>query len=188
MDNPNRKAFIELSSEDFERISIKILKEQTSNLNDVIIEHNKIIKTFDGNYQIDGYIEFTLMGTQFRAIIECKHYKSSISREKVQVLQGKIQSLGAHKGILISTANFQSGAIDYAKIHGIALIQLTEESTNYITRDIHFNSNTFGNRLSNYSQSMQYNGVLIEKSGDNSINCVYLNNSINALENFLTNI
>lgn len=53
------------------------------------------MESYDGNYQIDGYIEFTVMGIKYQLIIKCKHYKSAITRKEVQVLYGKIQSLGA---------------------------------------------------------------------------------------------
>ena len=45
------------------------------------------------------------------------------------VLHRKLDSIGAQKGIMISTGGYQSGAIEYAKEHGIALI---------IVKDYHF--------------------------------------------------
>lgn len=64
------------------------------------------------------------MGVEFKVIAECKRYSSSVSREKVAVSADKVRSLGAHKGIMISTSGFQSGAYKYAKKHGIALMQV----------------------------------------------------------------
>jgi len=181
---PTQKAFMDLTPEQFEKHSLELLSEQTQRLENLVIEHNKIIKSYDGNYQIDGYIEFTMMGIKYKTIIECKHYKSAITREKIQVLYGKIQSLGAQKGILISTSNFQSGALEYARIHGIALIQMTEAGTTYETRskmDIIMNSK--GKPL-NYGKS--YSGVLIKKNKIGGINCSYLSRSNKSLEKFLT--
>lgn len=83
MYNPMEKSFMNLTPTEFEQFSLDLLKEQTNNLPNVKFEHNKIIKTHDGNYQIDGYIEFELMSVIYRTIVECKHYKESISREKV---------------------------------------------------------------------------------------------------------
>ena len=56
-------------------------------------------------------------------------YKNKVNREKVAVLHRKLDSIGAQKGIMISTGGYQSGAIEYAKEHGIALI---------IVKDYHF--------------------------------------------------
>ena len=176
-------AHMSLTPEEFEKYSLDILSEQSRNLENVKIEHNKWIEVSDGNYQIDGYIEFEVMGVKYKTIIECKHYKSSIPREKVQVLYGKIQSLGAQKGILISTSNFQSGAIEYAKVHGIALIQLTEA-------DVHFEVRGRMNVIMQhgrtpYNNGKPYSGVLISKGDIGGVSCSYLSRSNRSLEEFL---
>lgn len=72
------------------------------------------------------------MSVQFKVIAECKRYTSPVNREKVVVLADKVKSLGAHKGILISTSGFQSGAHEYAKKHGIALIQILDKHVVHI--------------------------------------------------------
>jgi hypothetical protein len=59
-------------------------------------------------------------------VIEAKYHKNPIKRELVQVLHSKVQSVGAHKGVLVATAPFQRGALDFAKAHGIALVAVTE--------------------------------------------------------------
>lgn len=65
-------------------------------------------------------------------IAECKRYTNPVNREKVVILADKVKSLGAHKGILISTSGFQSGAHEYAKKHGIALIQILDKHVVHI--------------------------------------------------------
>ena len=82
----------------------------------------------DGTYQIDVYAEFTALNSKFKVLCECKQYTSSVSREKVAVLHDKIESIGAHKGILLATSDFQSGAIQYAQAHGIALIKVEDHT------------------------------------------------------------
>ena len=57
------------------------------------------------------------MGVLYKTIVECKHYKYPISREIVQKVYDNLRAIGAQKGIVVSTSNFQSGAIDYAKAH-----------------------------------------------------------------------
>ncbi|MGY4794883.1 restriction endonuclease [Lysinibacillus fusiformis] len=181
---PVKDAYLELTPEEFERYSLDLLFEQTQNLENLVFEHNRIIEAHDGNYQIDGYIEFTFMGLKYKTLVECKHYKSAITREKVQILHTKIQSLGAQKGILISTSNFQSGAIEYAKIHGIALIQLTEAGIDYEVRD-RMNVIMAHSRMP-FNYGKPYCGVLIAK-GDVGITCSYLSRSNISLEEFLQN-
>lgn len=80
----------------------------------------------DGIYEIDIDITYDALGVEFRILVECKKYSNSIKREVLQVLHQKIQSIGAHKGIICSTSDFQSGALEYAKKHGIACIKVAE--------------------------------------------------------------
>ena len=177
---PVREAYLELTPEEFEKYSLELLSEQTKDLENLKIEHNRVIEAFDGNYQIDGYIEFTVMGIKYKTLVECKHYKSSITREKVQILYEKIQSLGAQKGILISTSNFQSGAIQYASIHGIALIQLTEADIHYETR-----GRLYGLPPHNYGK--KYAGVLLKQGDSGGIICSHLSERRQTLKEFLEN-
>lgn len=88
------------------------------------IEHNVKLTASDGTYQIDVYATYTALGAEMKILAECKQYKKSVGRDKVEVLESRLRSLGAQKGILLSTAGFQSGAIDFAKAHGIALVQM----------------------------------------------------------------
>ncbi len=180
---PTKKAFMDITPEQFEKYALDLLAEQTRGLENLVIEHNKLIEAYDGNYQIDGYIQYTMMGIDFKTIVECKHYKSAITREKVQILLSKIRSIGAHKGILISTSNFQRGAIEFAQNHGIALIQITEAGTEYELRDrmnIIMNS-----RSKPYNYGKPYSGVLQKSTKGEGISCSYLSRSNKVLKDFL---
>ena len=88
------------------------------------IEHDVKLTASDGTYQIDVYATYTALGAEMKILAECKQYKKRVGRDKVEVLESRLRSLGAQKGILLSTAGFQSGAIDFAKAHGIALVQV----------------------------------------------------------------
>ncbi|SCY77596.1 restriction endonuclease [Butyrivibrio sp. INlla14] len=63
----------------------------------------------------------------FKVLCECKQFKNPVKRDVVVLLDGKIRSLGAQKGIICSTSGFQKGAIKYAKEHGIALFQIYDK-------------------------------------------------------------
>ena len=80
-----------------------------------------------GQYQIDVYAEFIALSVKFKVIVECKRCTKPVEREKVVILADKVWSLGAHKGVLISTSGFQKGALEYAKKHGIALLQIFDK-------------------------------------------------------------
>lgn len=124
----------EMEPVEFEKACLNVLKgfAEEEQLKDFEIAHNKIIKASDGKYQIDIYAKFTAMGAQFNVLCECKRYKYSVSREKVAVLHQKLESLGAQKGILISTSDFQCGAIEYGRVHGITLIKVEDNHFEYL--------------------------------------------------------
>ena len=132
--NPFRDLVSSISPTEFEQYCTEILKEYAiaEDLKDFSIQHNVVIPADDGTYQLDIFATFTALGVQFKVIAECKRYKNPVNREKVVILADKVKSLGAHKGILISTSGFQSGAHEYAKKHGIALIQVLDKHVVHI--------------------------------------------------------
>lgn len=95
------------------------------------IEHDVKLTASDGTYQIDVYATYTALGAEMKILAECKQYKKRVGRDKVEVLESRLHSLGAQKGLLLSTAGFQSGAIQFAEKHGIALIQVFDTRVNW---------------------------------------------------------
>lgn len=119
-----------ISPSEFEEFCMGLLKtyaveEHLKNFN---IEHNVKQEAPDGTYQLDIYASFTALDVELKILCECKQYTSTVKRERVELLDSRLKSLGMHKGILLSTSGFQSGAIRYAKSHGIALIQVFDHS------------------------------------------------------------
>ena len=127
----------DISPKEFELLvkDLILAEGQRENLPFLEVQHDTKEKGGDGTYQIDIKAKFRIFGgSDITVLIECKHYKSSIKREKVELLYSRLQSLGAQKGILCSTSPFQQGAIDFAKSHGIALIFVMEGRFTYETR------------------------------------------------------
>jgi restriction system protein len=119
---------------EFERLVAELLREAGRDLPDFRLEKQELIRAHDGQYRIDVALSFTQLGVHFLVLVECKDHARPIEREDVQVLADKTRAAGAHKAILFSTNGFQRGAIDYARIHGIALIRLVEGALTYETR------------------------------------------------------
>jgi hypothetical protein len=88
----------------------------------------------DGVYDFDATVRYTLASMDFLVVVEAKRHAHPIKRSDVQTLHSKIQSVGAHKGVLVSTAPFQKGALAFALVHGIALVKVTEGSFTFETR------------------------------------------------------
>lgn len=122
---------LSITPTEFEHFCYDILKgyAEEENLKNFVITHDEKITADDGTYQIDIYAEFTALSSTIKVLCECKQYKSRINRDKVVILRDKLNSTGTHKGILLSTSEFQSGAIQYAKAHGIALIKVEDHKT-----------------------------------------------------------
>lgn len=136
--NPYREFVSSISATEFEEYCLEVLKAyaESESLNDFSMLHNQKIQTDDGDYQIDIYAEFIALSVRFKVIIECKRYTRPVEREKIVVLADKVRSLGGHKGILISTSGFQSGASEYAKKHGIALLQIFDKHVMHIQNSL----------------------------------------------------
>ena len=112
-----------------------------------------------------------------------KNYKRRIEREIVQTLYDKLRATGTQKGILISTSNFQTGSIQYATEHGIALIQLTESGNHCVTRSLNMITNRAGITPSNFGSP--YVGVLLRSKKQGLITCSYLTFLRDGLKPFL---
>lgn len=95
--------------------------------------HDKI-KGNDGTYDFDVTVRFEFGGMAFTVLVEAKQHKNPIKRELVQVLHQKLQSVGAQKAAMISTAPYQAGALEFARQHGIALATLTEGRFTFETK------------------------------------------------------
>ncbi|GAA0547481.1 hypothetical protein GCM10010172_31590 [Paractinoplanes ferrugineus] len=98
------------------------------------VQHLESIEAPDGVYIMDVTARFQLAGMDFLILFECKRHKTRVKRSDVQVLHTKLQSIGAHKGVVVSAAGFQRGALEFAEMHGIACVRLVDNAWNYLTR------------------------------------------------------
>jgi restriction system protein len=122
-----------LTPEEFELLVKAWLESVSSPLEAFTASHLETLQGRDGEYSIDVTARFKAFdGASFLVVIECKKHKNPIKREVVQVLREKQLSLGAQKAMVVATSEFQSGAIEYASNHGIALVQVVEGSVMYI--------------------------------------------------------
>ncbi len=109
---------------------------------DIDVKHQENLKTVTNReYNIDLNYKFNVGGVDYLTIIECKHWKSTITRDLILTVKEKASDLAAHKSILVTTKGFQSGAIEYAKEKGVGLIKMTtsgqvEVVANFLGADI----------------------------------------------------
>ncbi|GAB3327752.1 hypothetical protein GCM10027299_28800 [Larkinella ripae] len=120
---------------EFEKLVCNYLKESGQGLPELTVQHNVQSDVDDGDYQIDVRAEFEAFGgSKFITLVECKLYKSKVKREKVEILNSRLKSIGANKGMIFSTSGFQKGALTYAERHKIALVWVIEGKFTYMTK------------------------------------------------------
>jgi hypothetical protein len=92
--------------------------------------HQKVFVGRVSQREIKVDLAFTLSiggGAEFLVIVECKRYNAAVSVDNIEEFHSKLDDIGAHKGIVVTTVGFQEGAIKTAKGRGIALALLTTE-------------------------------------------------------------
>jgi restriction system protein len=125
---------VNLTPLEFEHEVKAFLERQRGALESFAVEHRESIAGSDGEYEIDVTVRFEALGADFLVVVECKQQSRAVERDVVQVLADRVRSIGAHKGMIFTTASYQSGALDYARAHGIALVRLADGSSFYMTR------------------------------------------------------
>jgi hypothetical protein len=126
----------DITPEEFEEWVADVFGSLASDLDDLRVEAHDRIQGTDGAFEFDATVRYSWGGLDFLVIVEAKRHVNPIKRDLVQVLFSKLQSIGAQKAVLISTAPFQRGALEFAKAHGIALVTVTEGRFTFDTRSV----------------------------------------------------
>jgi len=128
---------ISLTPEQYEREVKKILDAASTGLNAYESKHLDSVSGMDGEYVIDVTVRFSALGeASFFVLVECKHEKRKVERHVVQILHQKVQSTGAHKGMIFSISGFQKGALEFAEKHGISLVHLANGDSAWCTKSM----------------------------------------------------
>ena len=169
MQSPWVHTVLAISPTEFEKEVANWIRLIGEDLESLEVLHNQKLHSHDGSYQIDVVATFNALGVKFKVLIECKRHSSPIPRSYVELLNSRLQSLGAQKGILVATTGFQSGAIQFATKHGIALVKIVEGKTMYETRSLNHNPDP-----PPWANFPKYFGQLIQESkeGNTSVTLV----------------
>jgi restriction system protein len=182
--NPIEANTTDMTDTEFEKYVANLVKQMSEKEGiKCSVKHNYIARVNDGNYQIDVIVEYTFLGGQFIILVECKKYKNPVPREKVEILYNRIRSIGAHKGMLFSTSRFQQGAIDFAKKHGIALVQVIDGKLLYNVKSVNIEKV----EIPPWANLPKHCGVMVSKTS-NGIRCSFITKEHDdAIINFLMN-
>jgi len=118
-----------------EFVAGELLGSAGSEVDDLAVTLHEKITGADGVYDFDATVRYRFAGMAFLVVVEAKLHRNPIKRELVQVLHQKIHSVGAHKGVMVATSPYQTGAVEFAKAHGIALVTVMESRLVFATRN-----------------------------------------------------
>jgi len=84
-------------------------------------------------HDVDVVVRSRHVGFTVTWIVECKHWKGRVTKLHVLALREIVSDLGADRGILLSEAGFQSGAIEAANltnvhVNSLATLQAQSET------------------------------------------------------------
>ena len=126
----------DITPSEFEQFVVELLESVGPRVEALEVTLHDKIQGADGLYDFDATVRFGFGGMRFLVLVEAKCHNHPIKRELVQVLHDKVRSVGAHKAAMIATAPYQSGALEYAKKHGIALATITEGRFTFETKSV----------------------------------------------------
>jgi Restriction endonuclease len=162
----------DITPKDYEEAVAAIAKSMNLDLVGWEVKHLDPVEGLDGTYIMDVTARFQLAGMNFLILFECKRHKDPVKRSDVQVLLTKLQSTGAQKGVVVATTGFQSGALDFAKAHGIACVRLVDNAWTYITRHTTATPPALTGVYSGYAMTLggdgDYDFTLLTGSSDNT--------------------
>jgi hypothetical protein len=75
-------------------------------------------------HEVDVVVKSVHAGFNITWLVECKHWRTPISKLHVLGLRQIVIDLGADRGILLSEAGFQSGAVEAANLTNVQLTSL----------------------------------------------------------------
>jgi len=84
------------------------------------------VKGVRTNHDIDVYVKSHYVGFDIIWIVECKHWKTAVSKLHVLALREIVADIGADRGILLSESGFQSGAIEAANLTNVQVTSIAE--------------------------------------------------------------
>lgn len=110
-----------------------------------VVEIEKKIKSARSTIEIDVYAEELIDGRTYSVICECKYWKTNIPQLYIHALRTVANDTGINKAIIVTTSEFQSGAINSIEQTNVELLswqdfQKTFFKTwyiNYFSKKIH---------------------------------------------------
>lgn len=85
---------------------------------------NETIQGVRTKHDVDVVVRSHYAGFDVTWLVECKHWKSPVSKLHVLALREIVSDTGADRGILLCEVGFQSGAIEAANLTNVQVTSL----------------------------------------------------------------
>ena len=114
-------------SDTYEQFTQQVINELVGVV--TVVHHKKVYtgRVSKRDIVVDVSFNYSVAGSDILILVECKNYNHKVPVDDVEEFHSKIDDIGAHKGIMLTTMGFQSGAVKTAKGRGIGLALLTKE-------------------------------------------------------------
>lgn len=94
-------------------------------VNTIDVQHDVILQGKSTSHQIDVYWKFEIGGEEYSTIVQAKDWKTKVPQKEMLAFNDIIRDLPyGTRGIFVSQAGYQKGAIDVAKANGITIYEL----------------------------------------------------------------
>ena len=134
---------------------------------------NVTVRGVRTTHDIDVLVKSHHVGFDITWLVECKHWKSRVSKLHVLALREIVADVGADRGILLSEAGFQSGAIEAAtlpNVHATSLADVRKSASNDFMslrlRELYDRVEVCKERYWNISKQDRIEGGLRHEVGD----------------------
>lgn len=77
-------------------------------------------------HDIDVLASYEHAGLELTWIIECKHWKSRVPKERVLTLRAIVEDVGADRGVMLAEGGFQSGAVQATRKSNVVVTSLAD--------------------------------------------------------------
>ncbi|WP_205853046.1 restriction endonuclease [Polaromonas sp. AER18D-145] len=88
------------------------------------VSTNVTIQGVRTTHDVDVVVKSHHVGFDVTWLVECKHWKSPVSKLHVLALREIVADAGADRGILLCEAGFQSGAVEAANLTNVRVTSL----------------------------------------------------------------
>jgi restriction system protein len=87
-------------------------------------ETDVVVKGIRTEHDVDVLVKLDVAGFKVTWVVECKHWKTAVTKLHVFALREIVSDLGADRGIILCEVGFQSGAVEAANLTNVQVTSL----------------------------------------------------------------